>query len=179
MRRLVVQTAVRAPPVVAVDPDADSLPRPAAGLEGVEVDALVLQGFPEPLDDNVVSPLPPAVHGDPDTGLLQSLGELHAGELGPLVGVEDVRLGVTRQGLLQGRDAEIGIEGVRQPPTEHPAAEPVHDGHEVEEAPPHRDVGDVGAPDLVRPRYLHPLEQIRIDPVLRVRSAGVRLRSGA
>src|SRR5690554_4744639 len=35
-------------------------------------------------------------------------------------------------------DAEVGIHGVRQPPGQNLATEPVHDSDEVEEAAPHR-----------------------------------------
>ena len=57
------------------------LPHLAAGLEGVQVDALVFQGSPEPFDHNVVGPAPLAVHGDAGPGLLEHVGERVAGEL--------------------------------------------------------------------------------------------------
>src|SRR3954468_23356334 len=48
--------------------------------------------------------------------------------------------------------------GVRQPPSEHGTAHPVHDHHQVEEALGHRDVGDVRAPHLVDPLDRDPAE---------------------
>ena len=77
------------------------------------------------------------------------------GELAALVGVEDAGLAVTGDRLLQRRDAEVGLHRVRQPPGEDPAARPVHDRHEIEEATAHRDVSHIGAPDLVRPLDRH------------------------
>ena len=53
-------------------------------------------------------------------------------------------------------------------------ARPVHDRHQVKEAALHRDVGDVGAPDMVRPLDRQTPEQIRPDPVLGVGRAGAR-----
>ena len=44
-------------------------------------------------------------------------------------------------------------------------AMPVHDGHQVQEALRHGDVGDVRGPDLVDPINLHSLQQVGIDPV--------------
>jgi hypothetical protein len=41
----------------------------------------------------------------------------------------------------------------------------IHDGHQVEEAPGHGDVGDVGGPHLVDPVDLQPREQVGIDLV--------------
>ena len=87
-------------------------------------------------------------------------GEGCAGELRALVGVEDLRLAVTSQGILQRLDAERRLHRDRQPPRQNPAAEPIeHDG-EVDEAARHRDVGDVHGPDLVRPCDRHAAQQI-------------------
>ena len=54
------------------------------------------------------------------------------------------------------------------------AARPVHDRHQAEEATAHRDGGDVGAPDMVRPLTRHALHKIGPHPVLGVRVAGAR-----
>ena len=78
------------------------------------------------------------------------VGEGEAGELPALIGVEDVGPAVTGDRLLQRRNAEVGVHRVRQPPGEDLAAGPVHDRHQVQEAAPHRDVGHIRTPDLVR-----------------------------
>ena len=59
----------------------------------------------------------------------------------------------------------------RHPPRQDPAAEPVDDGRQVDEAARHRDVGDVHRPHLVGPLDRQPAQQVRIDLV-----AGRRLR---
>ena len=171
----VVQAGVRPPPVVEVNPGADAPAGFRAGLVRVEIDTLVLQGAPQPLDNDVVPPPASAIHGDLDAGLGEGLGELQARELAALVGVEDLGLRESRQGLLKGLDAEVGIQAVREPPAEDLAAVPVHNHHQVEETATHRDVGDVGTPDFPRLVDLHSSEKVGIDPVLGMRRTGIGL----
>ncbi len=47
----------------------------------------------------------------------------------------------------------------------------VHDRNQVKEPAPDRDIGDVGAPDLVRPLDRQALEPVWIDPVRGMRGA--------
>jgi hypothetical protein len=75
------------------------------------------------------------------------------------------------QSILQRLDAERCLHCDRQPPRQHAAAEPVEHHGQVDEATRHRDVSDVHRPHLVRPRDLHPAQQVRVDLV-----AGLRLR---
>src|SRR6187455_2739511 len=83
----------------------------SAGLRdagvGSEVDLLVFDRPPEPLDEDVVTPCALAVHADSDFGGLQHLGEVGRAELTSLIGVEDLRLAMPRERLLQGLDAEV------------------------------------------------------------------------
>ena len=157
--------------VVIGDPPAKTSPQLRSGLEGVEIDALVLQGAPEPLDEDIVHPPASAIHADADFGVAQHAGEGVAGKLAALVRVEDFRLTEPGQRLLQRRDAEAGIHRVRQPPGQHLAGRPVHDRHQIEEATAHGDVRHVGAPHVIGPVDRQLAQQIRIDPVLRVRIA--------
>ncbi len=90
-----------------------------------------------------------AVHADPDAMFLEYVGEGRAGELAALVGVEDAGCAMPGQRFVERRDAEVRVEGVGQPPGEYLAAVPVHDGHEVDEAPGHRKIRHIGAPDLI------------------------------
>jgi len=85
-------------------------------------------------------PLPS--HGDADFGVLEHLGEGIAGELAPLVGVEDLGFAVTSQGVFERGHAEIGIQCIGQPPGQKLAARPVQDCHQVEEAAPQRNIAD-------------------------------------
>ena len=70
--------------------------------------------------------------------------------------------------------AEACIEGVRQPPGEHPAGGPVHDRHQVQEALLDGDVGDVRRPRVIGPLDGQSLEPIGVNPVLGVRPGGPR-----
>ena len=59
------------------------------------------------------------------------------------------RLAVSGQRFVKRLDAEPGVHGVRQPPRKDMARRPVHDRDQVQEVALDRDVGDVGAPDLI------------------------------
>src|SRR3712207_4789164 len=74
---------------------------------GSEVDLLVLDRPPQPLDEDVVAPGALAVHADGSTGLVQHAGEGVAGELRALSGVEDLGPTMAGNGFLQRLDAEI------------------------------------------------------------------------
>src|SRR4030067_636002 len=170
--RLVVKTRMRTLLVVERDPFSDADLGFASGLERMQIDGLVFQRPPQPLDHDVVHPPPLAVHRDPDAGFLEHLGELQGGELAPLVRVEDPGRPEPGQRLPKGRHAKIRLQRVRQPPGKDFAAVPVHDRHEIEKPPTHRDVADVRAPDLVRLVDRHPLQQVRVDLVTGTRLCG-------
>src|SRR5262245_65314815 len=70
-------------------------------LVGLEIDLLVLQCAPEPLDKHVVSPRPLSVHADRDVARYQNVGERIACELAALVGVKDLRPAIEAQSLLE------------------------------------------------------------------------------
>src|SRR5215212_10196832 len=112
-------------------------------------DLLVLDRSPEPLDEDIVAPSTLAVHADPDPIAGQYPGEDFAGELATLIGIEDLRPAMAGQSLFHGLDTERRLHGDRQPPGENPAAEPVDDRGEVDEAARHRNVGDVHRPSAL------------------------------
>src|SRR5260221_11323665 len=58
-------------------------------------------------------------------------------ELAALGRVEDLRMAMTGQRLLQRFDAECRLHRDRHAPRQNPAAEPVHDGGEIDEAARH------------------------------------------
>ena len=86
---------------------------------GVEVDMLVLHRAPEPFDKDVVHPPSFAIHADLDLVGLQDAGELLAGELTPLIGVEDLRPAVFCNGLFERLGAKVRGHGVRQSPRQN------------------------------------------------------------
>ena len=56
----------------------------------LEVDLLVFDAPPQPLDENVVHPAAATVHAHFHAEVRQPAGLLHRGELATLVGVEDL-----------------------------------------------------------------------------------------
>ncbi len=69
---------------------------------GVQVDMLVLHRASESFDKDVVHPSSFAIHADLDAVCLQDAGEVLAGKLGSLIGVEDLRPAVLCNGLFKG-----------------------------------------------------------------------------
>ena len=106
----------------------------------------------------------------------QHLGELKAGELRPLIGIEDAGLAEPDEGLAQRLDAEPCRERVRQPPGQHSSGRPVDDRNQVQKPLPHRHVGYVSSPHLVRPVDRLAAQEVRVDLVPGMPLAGVSLR---
>jgi hypothetical protein len=92
--------------IVEVEISADRVARLADAVIGPQVYLLVFDAAPQPLDEHVVPPSALAVHADGDAIVGEHAGEGRAGELRALVRVEDFRLAVTGQGILQRLDAE-------------------------------------------------------------------------
>jgi hypothetical protein len=105
---------------------------------------------------------------------LQGIGEVVAGELATLVGIENLGAAVVDERFLERLDTELGTERVRKSPRQHRAAHPVHDDHQVEEALGHRDVGDVRAPHLIDSLDRDPAKEVPVDLVRRGGFARVR-----
>ena len=95
--------------VVEVDPLADDAPGLEAVGELAQIDGLVFERAPQPLNEDVVQAPAPAVHRDPDAGLPQAPGEGEAGELAALVGIEDLRRAMAGQRLVERVCAEARI----------------------------------------------------------------------
>src|SRR3546814_5138570 len=75
-----------------------------------QVDALVLQRAPQPLDKDVVEKAAAPIHRDAHAGLLQALRPGPGGELAALVGVEDFWATIALDRLVQRLDAEPGVQ---------------------------------------------------------------------
>jgi hypothetical protein len=73
-----------APVVVEGDPPSNAVSCLRIGLPGVQVDAFILQGPPEALDEDVVDTAPFAVHRDPGADPLQPVGPGEGRELAAL-----------------------------------------------------------------------------------------------
>ena len=173
--RLAVKRLVGPVGVVEVEIDPQTGLGGRDRVVGFQINLLVLHAAPQALDEDVVAPAALAIHADRDLVVLEHLREVQAGELAALIGVEDFRLAVAGDGFLKRIDAEIRGQRIGEPPGEHAAAGPIDDRHEIDEAPAHRDVGDIRGPDLVGPVDLQVPEQVRIDGMGRMAPAGIGL----
>jgi hypothetical protein len=134
---------------------------------------------PEALDEDVVEHSPAPIHADDDAFAGQHVGKGFAGELRALIAVEDFRLAMGAQGILQAIHTEHRVHAVADPPAEHLTAIPVDHRHQVGKATQQADVRDVRAPHLIRPDHSNPAQQVRIYLVRRVSPARVRTRRHA
>src|SRR5438132_13710848 len=97
------------PAVIKVEVAADRSAGVADAFVGPQIHLLIFDAAPQPLDEDVVPPSPFAVHADGDGVLDQHASECGAGELAALIRVEDVRLAVASESLLQGLDTECRL----------------------------------------------------------------------
>src|SRR6516162_2551628 len=121
-RRAIAQALVLALLIIKAEPGADADLGPGDTGTGVEVDLLVFEAAPQPLDEDVVHVAALAIPADGDRVALQGVGEIVAGELAALVGIEDLRPAVLGERFLECLDTEFCAEPVRQSPRQHGTA---------------------------------------------------------
>jgi hypothetical protein len=109
-----------------------------------------------------------------DAAGCQHAREGRAGELRALIRVDDLRLAVTCQRLLQRLDAERCVHRDRQTPRQDPPREPVEHDREIDEDLGHRNACDVHRPDLIEPSQCAPDR----DPEHRRHTASKAMRPG-
>src|SRR5215472_5052792 len=90
-RRAIAECLMKATTIVEGDPVCDSCLGLAPFGIALEVDVLILERPPQPLDEEVVHPTTSAIHGDLDPCARQCTGEGGTSELAALVGVENLR----------------------------------------------------------------------------------------
>src|SRR5215475_4917997 len=76
----------------------------------VQIYLLVLDSAPESFDKDIVQSATSPIHADLNGTTGEALGELDAGELSALVGIEDLGLGTACQCPFQSRNAEAGVQ---------------------------------------------------------------------
>lgn len=121
-----------------------------AGI-ALEVNILIFHTPPEPLDEDIVQRS--ASHTDFDLLAFEYIGKDYAGELDALIRVEGLRFPVVLQGFFQTIHTEAGIQAVANPPTQHLAAVPIDDRHQIGELTRQPHIGDIGAPHLIGTRH--------------------------
>ena len=140
---VVAEGAVRAVVIVEADEAFEVGVGLDLGLVAFEIDLIVFDGPPEPLDEDVVEAAPLSIHREFHAKGEQWLGKFGRGELAALVGVEDLRHSVLLDRPLDRPGAEAGVEGVRQFPSQDRPAVPIDHREEVDVATLDRNVGDV------------------------------------
>ena len=158
-----------------VEAQIDGIVHEYSAIEGVQEDAFVLPRSPQPFDHAVVTPCTFAIHADLDLCICQHVDPSAAGKLAALVAVEDFRRAMFCDGLFQSLYAKVRIHAVGQTPSQHLTAVPVHDRDQIQEATPHRYVGNVRAPDLVGAINHHVAQQVWPDLMLGMFFAGIWL----
>ncbi len=164
------------------------------GFKCIEIDALVFQGTPKPFYQSVVrcpavefaefderGPPTFPVHALPGSACLharergylyvrifQRIRPFKPSELTALIAVHYRWFPIFCDGLFQGFNTKVSLHAVGQSPTENFTAEPVHDRDQIQKSAPHRNVGDINAPDLIWPINRQPPEQVRVNLMLRV-----------
>src|SRR5260370_2388310 len=128
---------MRTSAVVKVEIPANRMSRLADAFVGPQIDLLVFDAAPQPLDEHVVPPCSFAIHADRDAVAGERAGEGRAGELRALIGIEDFGLAVTSEGVLQGLDAEVLFHLDRHPPRQTPPAPPLPTPRQIPTTPPH------------------------------------------
>src|ERR1700730_15312451 len=120
---------MRASSVIKAEVGSDGSAGVAGAVVGPQIHLLVLDAAPQAFDEHVVPPSPLAVHADRNAIVGEHAGECRARELRALVRVEDVRLAVSSQSILQRLDAERGFHCDRYTPPKHATAAPLqHNG---------------------------------------------------
>src|SRR6202045_956185 len=108
--------------IVEVEIAPDRCARLGRGVVGSEIHLLVFDAAPQPLDEDVVPPGTLAVHADGDPVFDQHASECRAGELAALIRVEDIRLAMASESILERLDAECRLHRDRYAPRQHATA---------------------------------------------------------
>ena len=119
-------------------------------LIGMEIDVLIFETPPQPLDKDIVPPPPGSIHADLNSMSLQKPSEFLAGELTAVIRVEDLWGTIAGDGLPHHFHTEIRGQRIGEPPRYHPATRPVEDRTEIDEAPFHRNVRNIRRPHMIR-----------------------------
>ena len=172
----VVKGLVEAFLIVKAKPLPKTVPQLGSIVKGPEVKVMVFESPPQPFDEDIILDASATVHADSDVIGFEDLGKGLAGELGALVSFKDLWATVPFNGLLKSFDTEIRPHGVGKPPGQNLATMPVHDGYQAHKPTAHGDVSYVGCPYLIGFFDVEIPEQIWINLMLRMRSAGPRLR---
>src|ERR1700728_2366330 len=118
--------------VVSAEVTSQRGPRFGTVRVGSQIDLLVLDAPPQPLDEHVVDPSTFAIHADRNAGALEHVDPLLAGKLRSLVGVEDLRYSELRDRLLKRFEAKIRRQRVGEPKGQDFAARHIQNPEQIQ-----------------------------------------------
>ena len=116
IRCAVVKRRMSALFVVKANPAAQAVAKLGTTAERMQVKVVMFDGPPQTLNEDVVLTSAAAVHADADALVLENLSKTVAGKLGALIRVEDFRLAIAAQGLLEGLNTEIRFQCIGNTP---------------------------------------------------------------
>jgi len=96
-----------------------------------QVDLLIFQAAPEALGKDIIQCPPFAIHTDLDAECFERLYDLRTGEMTALIRVPNLWEALPAR-LLDRLEYKTDFQGLVEPPTDHIAAEPVDNRHQIE-----------------------------------------------
>src|SRR5260370_12061204 len=117
---------MRTAAIIKVEISTNRASRLTDGFVGSQIDLLVFDALPQPLNEYVVSPSCFVIHADGDAVVGENAGKGRTGKLRALVGVEDFRPAMTRESILQCLDAEGRLHRDLHPPPHNTTCPPIH-----------------------------------------------------
>lgn len=127
----------------------------------MKVNILIFYRLPKALNPDVVLAAASTVHADPHLWMsCAGLFPFFAGVLAPLVRIENLRLSVSGNCVLNHLNAACRVKSVVEAPAHDEPAINIYYGYQIHEAPTHRNIGDIRAPHLVRVVYYQAPEQV-------------------
>ena len=98
--------------VVELDPVIDDLLGLETVIDFVQIDCLLLQGSPKPLNEDVVQIATASIHRDFDLSLRQRRDAACARVLAALIRIHDLWLAIFGDGFCQGFNAKAGVQRI-------------------------------------------------------------------
>lgn len=127
----------------AVAPDTDASQR--SGFPVAKMDAVILREPPDALDEDVVDAASLTYHRYPNAHPFRSVGLGEGRDLAALIGSHYLGRAKLMDRLVRRLEAQVRSQRVRDALCQDLAAEPVHDGDQINEALTHGQICDMGA----------------------------------